>query len=98
MERCPGCRARLGEDPVCSRCGCDLALVVRAETRAAHLMRCAMHAWAAGDRDAARAYMQKSLALEHNSLGDLLSECLSSPSTSEKFNLSAVASYLGESM
>ena len=81
MERCPGCRARLGEYPVCSRCGCDLTLVVRAEARAAHLMRCAMHAWAAGNRDAARAYTRKSLTLEHTPLGGFLSECLSRPGT-----------------
>lgn len=89
MERCPGCRARLGEYPVCSRCGCDLTHVFRAEARAAHLMRCAMHAWAAGNRDAARVWMQKSLALEHKPLGDLLCECLASPSTEEPKGRSA---------
>lgn len=79
MERCPGCRNRLGEDPVCSRCGCDLTLVFRAETRAALLKQFAMHAWARGHRDEAIAWMKKSLALEHNSLSGFLYECLSSP-------------------
>ncbi len=81
MERCPGCRARMGDDPVCARCGCDLVLVRRAETLAAHLMRSAMSAWAKGDRIRATTQMQASLALEHHPLGDFLLECVSSSDT-----------------
>ncbi len=82
MQRCPGCRARLGADPVCSRCGCDLSLVVCVEIRAESYMRSAVRAWTAGDHDVASLWIQKSLALVHSPLGELLAECLHRPGSS----------------
>jgi len=34
MERCPACRARLADAPVCSRCGTDFSISRRAERQA----------------------------------------------------------------
>ncbi|MFZ4536978.1 hypothetical protein [Propionivibrio sp.] len=43
MERCPACRARLGQAEVCSRCGTDFSLSRRAERQAQALTRRAVH-------------------------------------------------------
>ena len=72
MERCPGCRARLTGSPVCPRCGCDLALVRRAEMQARNLMRHALRAWVEGDRQEAKACAAASLALESSRLGQVV--------------------------
>lgn len=68
LERCPGCRARLGDASTCPRCGCDLSLVRRAETQALALARQALRAWAADDPRTALAAAARSLSLQHNPL------------------------------
>ncbi len=79
MERCPGCRARLGEDPACSRCGCDLTLVQRAETQADQFLHRALRAWAEGNRHQARACAEASLTLACSPLGQALLKCVTGP-------------------
>jgi len=49
MERCPGCRARLGAKALCPRCGCDLSLPLRAERQARRHLAAALAVLAAGD-------------------------------------------------
>jgi hypothetical protein len=68
LDRCPGCRARLGEAATCARCGCDLTLVRRAEAQARRLVRRAARAWAEGKGDEASACAAASLALERSLL------------------------------
>ena len=72
MERCPGCRTRLGEAAVCPRCGCDLTLVRRAETQAQRLILRAVRASLEGNRKEARACAAASLALENSHLGQVV--------------------------
>ena len=72
LERCPGCRARLAESPVCPRCGCDLTLVRRSETQAQQLVRRALHAWAEGNCQEAMSCARASLALQNGGLAQAL--------------------------
>ncbi len=62
LERCPACRARLGESAVCPRCGCDFALVRLAEQQAERVLAQAIRAFAVGDLVAAREHISRSLA------------------------------------
>ncbi len=78
MERCPGCRARLAEAPACPRCGCDLALVRRAEAQARQFIHRALRAWAEGNHPEARACAAASLALEQGLLGQAVLRSVSS--------------------
>jgi len=75
LERCPGCRARLAAGPACARCGCDLTLVCQAQAQARRLIRCAARAWAAGNRQEARACAAASLALERSLLAEAVLKC-----------------------
>ncbi len=68
LARCPGCRARLVDEPICPRCGCDLALVRRAEAQAQRLTVQAVQAWARGDHRAARSNARAALRLQHQAL------------------------------
>jgi hypothetical protein len=68
MERCPACRGRLTPEPACPRCGCDLALVRRAEAQARQRLVRALHAWAQGDERQARALARAALRLAHSPL------------------------------
>jgi hypothetical protein len=68
LERCPGCRVRLAQEPICPRCGCDLTLVRRAEGQARQLTVRALHAWARGDCEEARTLAHAALEIEHNAL------------------------------
>ena len=63
MERCPNCRARIQEDPICRRCGMDLALLLAVEAAVAERLRAAISRLAAGDAPAASATLRQSLAL-----------------------------------
>jgi len=74
--RCPACRARLGEEPACPRCGCDLILVRRAEAQAARLVVRALQAWAGDDRQGALKCARAALALEHSPLALGVLRCL----------------------
>lgn len=66
--RCPACRGRLALEPTCPRCGCDLALVRRAEAQARQLLGRALRAWALGDQRKATALARAALMLEHSAL------------------------------
>lgn len=68
LERCPGCRVRLTQEPICPRCGCDLALVRRAESQAREFTVRAVQAWARGHRDEARTLAQAALQIERTPL------------------------------
>jgi len=69
MERCPACRARLADSPVCARCGCDFRLARRAEAQAQRLGRRAIRALAEGDRATAATLARDSLAIHRTALG-----------------------------
>jgi len=68
MERCPACRSRLGNTPLCPRCGCDFTLAARAKTQAQNLVCRAIQAWCKGDHDMAAAHIGESLALKQGHL------------------------------
>ena len=63
-SRCPGCRARMQDSPVCARCGCDLTLARRAQARARRLIARAVQAWAEADSEQARSRACDALALD----------------------------------
>ena len=48
LERCPACRARLGQAEVCARCGTDFSTARRAQRQAAALARFAVQELARG--------------------------------------------------
>jgi hypothetical protein len=77
MDRCPACRSRLGDKPLCPRCGCDFTLAIRAELQAQHLVRQAIQAWCNGDHDMAAASIGESLALKQGGLAGVLAVMLS---------------------
>lgn len=76
MERCPTCRGRLGDTPLCPRCGCDFTLAVRAENQARSLACRAIQAWCAGERDRAARHAGASLALKRSRLAGALAAML----------------------
>ena len=79
LERCPGCRVRLPPGPTCLRCGCDLALVRRAEVQARQFTVRAVHAWARGDHPQARAWARAALVLDHSRLANSVLQSLGPP-------------------
>ncbi len=74
--RCPACRGRLALEPMCPRCGCDLTLVRLAETRARQCLVRAVHAYARGNFEEARASAHAALELERSPLAAGLLRCL----------------------
>lgn len=86
MERCPACRGRLGEVPVCARCGCDYTLAIHAETQARILSCRAIQAWRDGDRDLAAVHIGESLALKHSRLAEAVAAMLRASAKSEMAN------------
>ena len=76
MDRCPACRARLGEAPVCPRCGCDFTLARRAEAQAQRLACRAIRAWAEGNGAVASARISESLSAKNTGLAEAVSEML----------------------
>jgi hypothetical protein len=76
MERCPTCRSRLGDTPLCPRCGCDFTLAVRAETQAQSMVCRAIQAWREGDHDMAAARISESLALKRGRLAGAVAAML----------------------
>ncbi len=68
LERCPACRSRLTPEPACPRCGCDLALVRRAQAQAQQRLARALRACAQGDVLQARALAQASQTLTRSAL------------------------------
>ena len=79
VERCPGCRVRLPQGPTCLRCGCDLALVRRAEAQARQFIVRAVHAWARRDHLEARACARAAVVLERGRLAETVLQSLGPP-------------------
>lgn len=74
MERCPACRSRLGDTPICPRCGCDFTLAILAESQAQLLICRAIQARCRGDHDMAEACIGASLALKRGGVADALAK------------------------
>ena len=68
MERCPACRARLGAEPECPRCGCELHQALRAESDARRLTARALAHLAAGRPRQAETLVRQALALDDDPL------------------------------
>jgi hypothetical protein len=68
MERCPVCRARYKDDPVCQRCGADLSGLLDIEAEAAALERRAVLLLRAGELIDARRTADQALALQYSPL------------------------------
>ena len=66
---CPVCRARFRGARICSRCGADLAPLMRMAVRAWHLREAARDALAAGDVHAARDLVSRAERLQHTPQG-----------------------------
>ena len=76
LARCPACRARLLDEPICPRCSCDLTLVRRAEAQAQAWVARALQAWARGDLPQARACARSALLLQHHPLATVVLQSL----------------------
>ena len=72
MERCPVCRARLNDGPVCRRCGTDLTLALLIEARAEQLVREAVQCMARHDWPGAEHAVQEALRLRQGSFARTL--------------------------
>ena len=72
MDRCPACRARMLNQPVCPRCACDFSLALDAETLARQHLAAAVRSIAIGDRTAARQSLAQSLALKRREISQVL--------------------------
>jgi hypothetical protein len=68
MERCPNCRARLGEEANCRRCGMDLSRLIETEQAAERLLVAGVGRLLAGERAAARQSLAHSRALRDTDL------------------------------
>jgi len=68
MERCPVCRARFKEEPVCYRCGADLSALLAIEAEAEALEQRAVAWLEAGQPLAARRAAEQSLTLQYRPL------------------------------
>ncbi len=80
MERCPVCRARYRDEPVCRRCRTDLVSLHRIAARAEQLASLAVREIAAGDYRQAGAHIRKARFLHAtpfiNHLSGFLESCL----------------------
>ena len=76
MERCPVCKAKFKDDPVCYRCGTDLSTLLRIERQAERLGQRAVACYGAGHLSEAQQVAKQSLALQRNSLQGWLVEFL----------------------
>ena len=68
MERCPVCRARFREEPVCYRCGADLSALLAIEAEATAWEREAVALLVAGEWIEARRAADRVLVLRHSPL------------------------------
>ncbi len=68
MERCPVCRARFKDDPICQRCGTDLSVLLAIEAEAAALERRAVLLLEASEFGEARRTAERVLALQYSPL------------------------------
>jgi hypothetical protein len=75
-QRCPACRARLGDAEVCSRCGTDFSTARRAERQAQALAGLAVHQLVLGQTPQAAATAQAAVALAHSPLAHAVSRMI----------------------
>ncbi|QQS54844.1 MAG: hypothetical protein IPM89_03090 [Candidatus Competibacteraceae bacterium] len=68
MERCPVCRARFKEEPVCYRCGADLSVLLAIEAEVAALERRAVALLGTGEWIKARRVAERVLTLQPSPL------------------------------
>ena len=68
MERCPVCKARFKDDPVCYRCGTDLSILLGIERRAEWLEQRAVALYGAGNFGEAWRVAEQALALKRSPL------------------------------
>ncbi|HRX70734.1 MAG: hypothetical protein KDJ22_15750 [Candidatus Competibacteraceae bacterium] len=68
MERCPVCRARFKEEPICYRCGADLGPLLAIETEAAGLEKQAVTLLGVGQWLEARQTAEQALTLQYSPL------------------------------
>ncbi len=66
MERCPVCKARFKDDPICYRCGADLAILLRIERQAELLEQRAVALYGAGALGQARWVAEQAVALKRS--------------------------------
>jgi predicted amidophosphoribosyltransferase len=90
MERCPVCKAKFKENPVCYRCGTDLSVLLRIERQAELLEQQAVALYGAGHLSEAQQLAKQSLALQRSPPRGWLVEFLAwetqNPPTQEKIN------------
>ena len=63
MQRCPLCRATLGDGDICRRCKADLGSVRRVVRESRALTGAAMHSLTLGNRAAAQRLLRRALDL-----------------------------------
>ena len=78
MERCPACRARLGEAEICGRCGTDFSISRRAERQAHLLARLAVHQLGQGQNRQAAATANAASGLADSPLARGVTQMLTS--------------------
>jgi hypothetical protein len=78
LERCLACRARLADDGVCPRCGCDFSLARQAMEQSRNRLAHAFRALAAGEPDVARRAVEASLAMQRQPLAEAIEQFLGS--------------------
>jgi len=76
LDRCQACRARLAQDGVCPRCGCDFSLARQAMEQAGRRLEEALRAVAVGDRELARSCLGDSLAMHRQPLARAIKDFL----------------------
>ena len=74
MERCPVCRARFKDEPVCYRCGADLSPLLAIETDAAALEQQAVALLEAGQPLEARRAAEQALMLQYSTLAAVVQD------------------------
>jgi len=72
MERCPNCRARLTNPPICYRCGADLSLPLRAERLAEQLERESIRLLLDGDLMGTLAMIERLQTVKQSPLAKVL--------------------------
>jgi hypothetical protein len=93
-DRCLACRARLAEDGVCPRCGCDFSLARQAMEQAGRRLEQALRALAVGGRELARNQLDASLAMYRQPLAEALKNFLDSDGYCVESRQGAVAPLL----
>jgi predicted amidophosphoribosyltransferase len=72
MERCPNCRARLGDTATCRRCGMELDRLLEVEKAAERLTAQSVAHLAVGDPEAATDDLTQVLGLHRNPFAEAL--------------------------